>query len=121
MEEEDDNKMHRMEYGERKRKSNAGRKRKGKEEEHRGWILGRMERWFPLLVVLQNLGVFDPASGDTQSREGKMEELRRDKEMVRNSWAEKRDKRNFQEKGRRTMRSEMQKPPKTLRCTQLNE
>ena len=43
-----------------------------------------------------------------------MEDIRWEKEMVRNSWAEQDDKRNYQEQGRGEIRSQMRKPPGTV-------
>ena len=42
------------------------------------------------------------------------------KEIVRDSWDEKEDKRKFQEQERTKNRSEMRTPPETVRCTLFN-
>ena len=54
------------------------------------------------------------ASENVQNSEGKMKVTQRKKEMVRDSWDEKEDKRKFQEQERTKNRSEMRTPPGTV-------
>ena len=88
-----------------------GEKEKDKQtRENRVWSLGRMRRLlFLAFIVTQKFAVAAVASDNIQNRERKMERLRWEKEMVRNSWAEQEDQRHLQEQGRRKSRSEMQK------------
>ena len=94
------------------------RKREGEEVARVGvGGSGAKERWiFLVLMVVHNFGVADTASGNIQKKGGKMEEIRRKKELARISWAEQEDKRQCQEQGRGKSRMRW----KTVRCNLLN-
>ena len=64
---------------------------------------------FLILMVVRNFGMADAASDNVQNRGSKLEDNRWEKEVVRNSWAEKDDRGKFQEQGRRKNRSVVHK------------
>ena len=73
--------------------------------EHGKWLL-------LILVVMRNFGAADAASDNARKRKGKLEESRWEREMTRNSWADKEDRRKFREQERTENKSEVQKPTK---------
>ena len=48
-------------------------------------------------MVVQNFGVAEASSDDTQTGGKTMEEIRWEKEMVKNSWAQREDRGTFQD------------------------
>ena len=69
----------------REEKGKGEKKEERKRRGNRGWSLGRVGRWFFLiLVVVHNYGVVGAASDNVQNRGRKLEGIRWEKEMVRN-------------------------------------
>ena len=62
---------------------------------------------FLVLMEVQKFGVADAASEDIQKRGRKMEEIRREKAMVRNSWVAQEDEKKLKDQGKGKSRSEM--------------
>ena len=88
------------------KRSSEEKKRKGKEREEgktgerkrkRERSLGRMGRWFLLIVMIgQSLGGINAASENVQNREKKITVSQGESETMESSWVQVNDKRNFQ-------------------------
>ena len=105
-----------------KRDEENRQEKEGKTEEKRkrGWSLGRMGRWFFLMLMIgQSLTGVNAASENAQNRGGKMDVSQGARKTMKSSWVQMSDKRKFQQENEKS-RSEMQEDSKMVRWTILN-